>query len=65
MRVSLSSVALGVGACEDLLESLFADDDLLVADEVKGVDGRIILEWYGAAWAGSIWIRIGTGGGLL
>ena len=33
--------------------------------EDPGVDGRIILEWYGAAWAGSIWIRIGTGGGLL
>jgi hypothetical protein len=35
-----------------------------------GVDGRIILKWiferlYYGAWTGSIWLRIGTGGGLL
>jgi hypothetical protein len=35
-----------------------------------GVDGRIILKWTcerldGGAWTGSIWLRIGTGGGLL
>jgi hypothetical protein len=35
-----------------------------------GVDGRIILKLTckrldGGAWAGSIWLRIGTGGGLL
>jgi hypothetical protein len=33
-------------------------------------DGRIILKWIfenwdGEAWTGSIWLRIGTGGGLL
>jgi hypothetical protein len=34
-----------------------------------GVDGRIILKWISrgwmGAWTGSIWPRIGTGGGLL
>jgi hypothetical protein len=34
------------------------------------VDGRIILKWIfkkwdGRAWTGLIWLRIGTGGGLL
>jgi hypothetical protein len=34
------------------------------------VDGRIILEWIlgkevGKAWTGAIWLRIGTGDGLL
>jgi hypothetical protein len=34
------------------------------------VDGSIILkwifkEWGGEAWTGLIWLRIGTGGGLL
>jgi hypothetical protein len=38
--------------------------------EDPGVDGRIILKWTcerldGGAWTGSIWLRIGTGGGLL
>jgi hypothetical protein len=38
--------------------------------EDPGVDGRIILRWNFRkwdveAWAGSIWLRIGTGGGLL
>jgi hypothetical protein len=34
-----------------------------------GVDGRMILEIqkmaWGEAWTGWIWLRIGTGGGLL
>jgi hypothetical protein len=35
-----------------------------------GVDGRIILKWIfetldEGAWTGSIWLRIGTGGGIL
>ena len=36
--------------------------------EVRGVDGRIILQWIfrkwnKGAWTGSVWLRIGTGGG--
>jgi hypothetical protein len=37
---------------------------------VLGVDRKIILEWIlgkqvGKVWTGSIWLRIGTSGGLL
>jgi hypothetical protein len=30
-----------------------------------GVDGKTILKWIFEKWTGSIWLRIGTGGGLL
>jgi len=38
--------------------------------EDPGIDGRIILRWIFRtwdvrAWTGSIWLRIGTGGGHL
>jgi hypothetical protein len=38
--------------------------------EVQGMGGRIILKWMfriwdEGAWTGSIWLRIGTGGGHL
>jgi hypothetical protein len=46
--------------------------DLRTRDHLQdlGVDGRIILKrifkkWDGAAWTGFIWLRNGTGGGLL
>ena len=44
----------------------------MVKDHLKdlGVDGRIIFKWMfkkwnGEAWTGFIWMRIGTGGGLM
>jgi len=38
--------------------------------EDPGIDGRIVLrfifrEWDVGAWIGSVWLRIGTRGGLL
>jgi hypothetical protein len=46
--------------------------DLREGDHLEDldVDGRIILQlifkkWTGRAWTGFIWLRIGTGGGLL
>jgi hypothetical protein len=38
--------------------------------ETPGIDGRMLLRWIyrkwdWEAWTGLIWLRIGTGGGLL
>jgi hypothetical protein len=50
----------------------FCWGDLREGDHLEdpAVDGRIILKWIfknwdGGTWTGLIWLRIGTGGGLL
>ena len=50
----------------------FCWGDLRERDHLEDLDvGRsiilkwIVKEWDGEAWAGLIWLRIGTGGGLL
>jgi hypothetical protein len=50
----------------------FWREDLREKDHLKDprIDGRKILKWIfgkwdgGGAWTGSIWLKIGTGGGL-
>ena len=54
------------GVCSVWWRSLRERDHL----EDPGVDGRIILryilrKWDVGAWTGTVWLRIGTGGGLL
>ena len=54
------------GAYKFMWRNLMGKDHL----EDRGVDGRIILRWIFrkwdvAAWTGSSWLRIGTGGGHL
>jgi hypothetical protein len=53
--------------CERVLVRTLGETDHL---EDAGVDGRIILrwifrEWNVGVWAGSRWLRTGTGGGHL
>jgi hypothetical protein len=50
----------------------FGRGTLRERDHLDGqeVDGRIILKWFirkwgGGHWTGCVWLRIGTGGGLL
>jgi hypothetical protein len=54
------------------MHTLFWLGDLRERDHLEhpGVDGRIKLKWMfkkcdGEAWAGLIWLRIGTGDGCL
>jgi hypothetical protein len=64
------------GACSTYRERTgvtgFWWENLMERDRLEdpGVDGRIIFRWIfrkwnGGAWAGLIWHRIRTGGGLL
>jgi hypothetical protein len=53
------------------LHTGFRWGDLMEGDRLEDadIDGRIILNWilrkWDRAWTGLIWLRIGTGGGLL
>jgi len=66
------------GACsayggeERRIQGFFGGENLRESDHLENpdVDGRIILirifrKWDVGAWTGSIWLRIGTGGGHL
>jgi hypothetical protein len=51
---------------------LFGGENLRERDYLKdvGIDGRILLKWFlkkynVRAWTGFIWLRTGTGGGIL
>jgi hypothetical protein len=64
--------ACGAYGGEERCTQVFSGGNLREEDHLKDpdVDGRIILKWIferlgGGAWTGSIWLRIGTGGGLL
>ena len=53
------------------MHSEFLGGDMREGDhlEDQDIDGKIVLKWifkkWEGAWAGLIWLRIGTGGGLL
>ena len=58
------------GGDESCLQSLVGKAEGRNHLKDLGVDGRIILiwifeKWNRRTWTGSIWLRIGTGGGLL
>jgi len=62
------------GACSTYVREVYTGfwwGNLKESDHLEdpGLDWRIILRWsfrncYVGAWTGSMWLRIGTGGGL-